>query len=385
MATTKCVVLGSSPISVLIAIKLANEGKRVTIVEKNEKYGGAWKSAKIDDTLITESACHLIEHYHDVYGIISELSGIKFEYYNPQPIKIYNDGQEELYTDKREFKSLLLNHLKIFIKIPTIGMIKLLNIVLPKRMRISKVDRISYNDLKSMVNTLLFFIRHKAPAFLSYNGLMHPVCGFTYFADTLIRNAKAAGVEVICDEISNIEIQGNENLISFRSGGCIVCKMLYLPESSELMTVKSIEKVLGSLKKISKTTYWHILIILHNNIDQYKVPRYIHLPDNIFFHRITSDRRRLKNSGFQFLMQTRFNPANNMYDLKAIISEILLKTRICSENPQFDIIKVFSEELLASKKDCIFRSARVYNTITVFPSIGDLARNIAINPFFRNN
>jgi hypothetical protein len=197
--------------------------------------------------------------------------------------------------------------------------------------------------------------------------------------------AKDAGVEVICDEIFNIQVCGNENLILLSGGGSINSSMLYLPESFELIDVKSIEKIFGPLKKISKTSYWHILIIIYNKINKYNVPEYIHLVDNIYFHRITYDQRNINNFGCQFLIQARFNPMETKYNLRHLISEVLLQARICSENPLFDIKTFYSEDLLASQSDCIFSDAKTYKTITVFPSIGDLARNIAINPFLRSD
>jgi hypothetical protein len=268
--------------------------------------------------------------------------------------------------------------------IPSILVIKLINAVLSKRMQIPKARMVSIGDLKSMVRSSLFFWRYKVPALLSFKGLMQPECGYTLFVNYLIINAKKVGVNIICDEINNIEIKGGKNTISLTSGSGIICEMIYMPESAEIINIKSMEKVLGPLKKIKKTSYWHISILLYNEIDKNKVPEYIHLPDNIYFQRITYDQHGFGGWGRQFLFQCRFNPADTEYDIKALISKILLQTNICYSNPLFDIKHIFSEDLIANGSNCMFSRAEVYNTITIFPSIGDIARNIAINPFFRN-
>ncbi len=53
-------VIGTSPISLLIALVAGRDGYRVTVVERSERVGGAWAYDQIDGRLI-DRACHLLE------------------------------------------------------------------------------------------------------------------------------------------------------------------------------------------------------------------------------------------------------------------------------------------------------------------------------------
>lgn len=58
--TGRVLVIGTSPISLLIALTASRIGHRVTIVERSDHLGGAWACDEIDGQLV-DRACHLME------------------------------------------------------------------------------------------------------------------------------------------------------------------------------------------------------------------------------------------------------------------------------------------------------------------------------------
>lgn len=378
------VVIGTSPISILIAIKLIKLGKNVLIIEKNDHFGGAWKSFKINDGIISEASCHLIEHYRNAYRIIEELSGIKFKYCSPQPLKLYNNGKRELYTDQRQIFREFYEQFVTLFKIPASLVIQCINRLLPQKLRINKGSGFNKSVAINIWNRFIFFIFYRVPAFMTFKGIMEPSCGYTHFVERLIVNAKKEGVDFLQDELFAISLGKGSNIVNLKSGMKVECEKLYVPESLNLANIDELVEVLGPLSKMKLTPYWHILITLHNASHSEMLSSYIHLPDNTLFHRITLDKNYISNEGQQLLIQARFDPRLRS-DLNELISDLLLHANICTSLPDFTLRQVFSECLIASKRDSMFASDGIqkHDTIEVFPSIGDMARNIAINPFFR--
>ena len=381
--TINSIVVGTSPISILIAISLVKSGRNVLIIEKNNYFGGAWKSFKIKDGIVSETSCHLIEHYRNVYRIIEDISDIKFRYCTPQPIKLYNSGKRELYTNQRQFFRELYNQLLTLFKIPTSIIIQSINRLLPQEKRINKGSGINKAAAKFIWDRFVFFILHRVPAYITFKGIMEPSCGYTHFIEHLIANAKKEGIVFLQDEVCAVSLAKDSNILNLKSGVQVECEKLYIPESLSLTNLDGLVEVFGSLSKIKLTSYWHILITLHNASHPEMVSSYIHLPDNTLFHRITLDKNHISKEGQQLLIQARFNPQLRS-DLNELISDLLLHANICISLPNFTLRQIFSECLIASKRDCMFTSGVQKNdAIEVFPSIGDIARNIAINPFFR--
>lgn len=376
------VVIGTSPISILVAIRIAKLDRDVLVIEKNPQFGGAWKSFNIQDGIVSEASCHLIEHYKNTYRIIEKLSGIKFKYCSPQPLKLYNNGKQELYTDQKQIFNELFDHIIGLFKIPLSIVIQCVNRILPQEVRINKGSGVNKSNAISIWNRFIFFISYRVPAFLTYKGIMEPSCGYTHFAEQMIVNSKKVGVAFIQDELLSVNTGMGSNLLSLKSGLRVECEKLYVPESLSLSSIDGLVEVLGPLSKIKLTPYWHILITLYNPRQPDMLSSYIHLPDNILFHRITIDKNHIGSGGYQLLIQARFDPQLRP-DLNELISDLLIHANICTSPPDFALRHVFSEFLVSSKQDSMFAMGfQKHNSIEVFPSIGDMARNIAINPFF---
>ena len=54
-------IIGSSPLQLIQAIEFAETGQRVALIERSDRLGGAWQTARVDGQPDVEIACHVIE------------------------------------------------------------------------------------------------------------------------------------------------------------------------------------------------------------------------------------------------------------------------------------------------------------------------------------
>ena len=85
------VILGSSPILLLEAVFLAISGKKVIILEKKERLGGAWYLLDFFNNISIESGCHIWYRDKRTYDFLKTKLGITLAPGNPQPRIIINN------------------------------------------------------------------------------------------------------------------------------------------------------------------------------------------------------------------------------------------------------------------------------------------------------
>ena len=82
------IVIGSSPLMLLQAHRLAGAGKSVAVLDRNVDRGGLWRNTIVGNKVTTEIACHLIEPFPKVYEYLEKVTGIPFEALEPQPMRV---------------------------------------------------------------------------------------------------------------------------------------------------------------------------------------------------------------------------------------------------------------------------------------------------------
>ena len=85
------IVIGSSPLMLLIAINRAKKGSNVLLIEKNKNLGGCWRFHSSNEFKL-ESASHLIERYPGVYNLLEKYSSVKFIPLRESPIRVFKNG-----------------------------------------------------------------------------------------------------------------------------------------------------------------------------------------------------------------------------------------------------------------------------------------------------
>jgi hypothetical protein len=94
------VVIGSSPLMLLVALEEREAGKQVCIVDKADAIGGVWRTVKISDSLEVEYACHLVEDFPGVYEYLERASGVAFTALDVQPIRVLRNGFRFRYSSR---------------------------------------------------------------------------------------------------------------------------------------------------------------------------------------------------------------------------------------------------------------------------------------------
>jgi protoporphyrinogen oxidase len=100
------IFIGSSPLSLLQALKSADEGARILVLNKQNQLGGCW-SWMSQDGLAYERAAHLIEALPGVYDVLQQASGERFVDASTQP--------------ERQFSGLLKFKMAYFSKLFLLG------------------------------------------------------------------------------------------------------------------------------------------------------------------------------------------------------------------------------------------------------------------------
>lgn len=369
-------VIGTSPISLLAALKLAASDKKIIIVEKNKNYGGAWSITNLSnfDGLEIETACHLIEHYSGVYQKISKLSGVPFKYCHPQPVKI-KDGKISSYFTAITILKEILTPISILLILPFIRVINLISPV--------KINKGRYLNYKNLLNNVLFKIKHRVPSILSFKGIMEPHFGYARFVKVLLDKVRSSNIEIIDAEFIDYCSCRSGLVDVLLSRGTISTRKLYLTESIEVGKGSSIFNNINANKTFKKNKYWHIVIEVNGFIGD-NVPSYIHFPDDKILHRMTKDGQ--VNARFNknlFLLQTRADPfALNEKEIKSRVIEILALFNVSAVEKNIIFHDVFERLFYSFRRVPPLYNFKSKNNVVFISSIGDLARNIATNTLF---
>ena len=84
------IIIGSSPLLLLEAIKLSKKGDSILMIERGKELGGAWVNSPLLGLEEVEVTCHLLESYKGVYNFLEEEFNIEFREMTPMPRKYYN-------------------------------------------------------------------------------------------------------------------------------------------------------------------------------------------------------------------------------------------------------------------------------------------------------
>ena len=80
------IIIGSSPVAITESIHLAATGKRVLVIEKNNRLGGAWSSFDLGSYKNIEYGPHTIKPRPGLYKLLRAL-GIKLIKVHPFPLR----------------------------------------------------------------------------------------------------------------------------------------------------------------------------------------------------------------------------------------------------------------------------------------------------------
>ncbi|MBI3508330.1 MAG: hypothetical protein HY069_01655 [Chlamydiia bacterium] len=113
-----CVVIGTSPISMLEAISRAFSGEKVLLLDQAAEAGGAWKSIRACDISHVDMGCHqLVGSTPEVKAFLEKYVGCKMVPME-KPFEMWN-GHSEYYFSRGCYE-LIHNLEKIIAKTPIV-------------------------------------------------------------------------------------------------------------------------------------------------------------------------------------------------------------------------------------------------------------------------
>ncbi|WP_315920462.1 NAD(P)-binding protein [Mesorhizobium sp. SP-1A] len=359
-----CAIVGSSPLLMMLALKLQKSGKSVVLFEAEQNFGGAWQNEHVEGIGLVECACHLLEWYAGGYELLARLSGCKFVASDPQPVRIYRDGTVEPYTSRNKIAAALYHELRGFAT-------SLVRLLFSKGRTWS--DRVK--TVESKRNSLLFYLRFRLRGAKQFDAIQRPALGFTHFVDNLANKVSSSGIRVINAKVDSVSDEEDSAVLGY-SDQKVRVKKIFLGESSIIDDMRN-------QSDVAKEPYHHLVVGVPANSVEIRSD-YIHLPDDQLFHRITY-LRDIDNDDNRtealFLVQLRDQTAGENQDA---IRDLFLRCRIIISNMTYvQVHKTFTKSYFGRASSVLYldslRSVRYVRTI------GDLARNVVIEPEFREH
>lgn len=353
-------IVGSSPIQLMMAIALSYTGKKILIVEQSGSLGGAWKYITLGGESY-ETSCHLIENYPRVYQVLEEYSGISFKNEMPEPVALLKSGKKIKYKTGgsyiKEFSKLLV--IFTLLKTPLIS---------------RYIKKLKRKDSVEYYLRLTNWWKYKKGNVINFKGIYYPKGGYVVFLNGLIKNIEKMKIDLVHDKLLDIEAVRGDLHCHFESGGSKNFDKVYVSDSFFLTFLK---------KDIKLKKYWHVLISIDNEAEFAKLPKYIHFPDDDCFHRISITGDKAKHD--KILLQTRV-PPSEIKNLLERLNAFLLLGLFNFKQRDFSIIKEIEEFYPISNfknSDVDERFSEILKTgkIVRVESNGDLALNVAKNSF----
>lgn len=185
------VVVGSSPMMVMQAIRLARAGRRVCLIERSSQLGGNWQTAKLRRDEVVEIACHLIEVFPGIYDLLENYSGVPFVPLRVQPIRVFRSGLRVSYSSRwvmlasgsRLFIGLLRAYFDLWLGAAP-----------------------DYNRLLNFRAKLKSYLKYQLPNFFGTFELKGPKGGFVHFINQLCDRARNEGVVFRQSDIVEIRL-----------------------------------------------------------------------------------------------------------------------------------------------------------------------------------
>jgi hypothetical protein len=359
-----CVVIGSSPLAIMFAIKCKNNGEKVTIIESKDDFGGAWKTAWVKDVGFVECACHLIELNGNAYRVIEKLTGIKFKPFKYQPIRINKYGKKDTYTSRYTIIKFFLRRTVILI---ILSIIRFFFLPYKKNTSLKKI----YKDTLFKLSNNFYYI-------FKFQGLEVPDDGYESFTYRLEKILDKKSIKKIKGKVNKIKYLSNNCWnINFDNGNTLKAKKIFITESV------FISKLDGRIEtqKYKSNSYWHVLVSVRNDYVN-KKHSYIHLSEDIIFHRITLIKPRKPQKFIKirtcFLIESRIDLAL-IKNLKEKLNHLLKFCGLIDRNSDLVIHKFFKDKLISSQKNAQFIPGRYLDSLYVIKSVGDLSDNIMHN------
>lgn len=253
-------VVGSSPLMLMQAQRLAKAGRKVQVIDRSSRYGGSWSVAEIEaDTgleapfassgALTEIACHVIEVFPHVYKILESSSGVPFVPLNVQPIRLSRHGLRLRYFSRL---LLVVSGMRLFF-----GWAK-------ARVQLRLGNKGVSESSLNYDSKLASYLRYQLPTFFGDTRLYGPRDGYVDFLARLEQRCRADGVAFCVGEVSEMKRIEGEWLLSLKGGTSVIkARRVHLTTSTNLRPA-GLDRFIAVLPRYALRTAWVVAVPAEN-------------------------------------------------------------------------------------------------------------------------
>ena len=247
------VVVGSSPLMILHAIRLAKRGQKVCIVDINDVPGGCWRHVYLDDQPI-ESACHLFEPFHKIYDVLEEVTGVDFLPMDPQPIRLYAGGILPRFSTRTFLVCRFLKAIATIAGDRLGPLLKLFGLC-----REEHLEALRWRAVDCWAEVLDFF-RYHVPLFFRFNlTVKYPKIGYIGLVDTIWKMAAKAGVVQMVGDVTSVESKEGKWRVLLKSGNELISDEVALTSSTGMEAKRNGAYHISGMRSTSKE---HLLVAI---------------------------------------------------------------------------------------------------------------------------
>ena len=345
-------VIGSSPLMLLQAQKLVQDGKSVCILERQTSLGGAWRFKKTLSGDVIEVASHLIEVFPGVYEALERASGVSFEPLDGVPIRVTRSGRKFKYFSRF---LVALSGVRL-----TLGYFKSL----------LSSDRDRQLNFQAKFRS---YRRHQLSQIWNPKPVQGPVGGYAYFIDRLVRSTEKAGVI-----FRNFDVQSAK-----RQDGCwflrdpldhsITAKEIHCTTSTNL-TASDQNKIVANPVQFA-LRYASIVSVRSENL--ISSPAYVAFWRDDFCPRVSRIDTISSTSAeeHRFLVELVEAPDPASLDFQRRLDATLIKAGIISSGDQCSMIENVQCEFVRNTDQ--FQASDTSIDLFTYHSSGNLAAGIA--------
>lgn len=351
------IVIGSSPLMLLQAGFLAQAGRKVCLVERETRLGGAWQTATLETGQDVEIACHLIECFPGIYDFLESASGVPFVPLDAQPVRIHSSGLTVPYFSRLLMLAsggrLIIGWAKARIKWG-LGYTK------------------NRNQLLNFNTKLSSYLRHQLPAFVQSPTMKAPQSGFVDFMENLLEKVKTDGVEIRCADITSMKRDGrNIWLLTDAQENTLQTQHIHCTTSTNLRAISP-----GHFQATAPQFERRFsLVVSVPNSAVHISQTYVAFWNDPIVARISRIDTPQAKTYQEFLIEFHDPDMSSNPQLSAIVQEYLLRAEIISTDKSFDIL---------GQVDCLFTAninqlpaGEIDTNLWGYFSSGNLAAGVA--------
>ena len=308
-------IIGSSPLMLLIALEKRRAGRRVCVLDKADDVGGVWRTVHVANGLQVEYACHLVEDFPGVYEYLEGATGVKFEALDVQPIRVLGNGYRFRYSSRTTIflatvwavGLLILHGLRRVLSTPT------------------ELERERVAVLKRKIDD---FFRHHVGMLLTGATVKAPIDGYAEFIRSLKAQCEANGVSFRRFEVTSATDNGREWTLADRSGAKLRAAEIHATTSATLM--KSRHGEFRSRPAQGATTHSVLVEIPHFHVrEPVSYAAFWKDPEVVRVSRI--DRREPHGKGLIYLVQLRKGISLERSEVVGVVNRCLTRCGVISE------------------------------------------------------